>query len=94
MTPQLQRRLEQLLERHHEVGLLLAEPDAANDSARFRTLSREYAHTQELADTFAASRKASRLSSRGSGASPSCTTTRLRARLAGAFLRVANGVLR
>ena len=58
MTPQLQRRLEQLLERHHEVGLLLAEPDAANDSARFRTLSREYAQTQELAETFAASRKA------------------------------------
>ena len=57
MTPQLQRRLEQLLERHHEVGLLLAEPDAANDSTRFRTLSREYAQTQELADTFAAARK-------------------------------------
>jgi peptide chain release factor 1 len=58
VTPQLQRRLEQLLERHHEVGLLLAEPDAANDSVRFRALSREYAQTQELADTFAASRKA------------------------------------
>ena len=57
MTPQLQRRLEQLLERHHEVGLLLAEPDAANDSARFRALSREYAQTQDLADTFASSRK-------------------------------------
>jgi len=58
VTPQLQRRLEQLLERHHEVGLLLAEPDAANDSARFRALSREYAQTQELAATFAASRRA------------------------------------
>ena len=58
MTPQLQRRLEQLLERHHEVGLLLAEPDAANDPARFRALSREYAQAQELADAFATSRKA------------------------------------
>jgi peptide chain release factor 1 len=58
VTPQLQRRLEQLLERHHEVGLLLAEPDAANDAGRFRALSREYAQTQELADAFTASRKA------------------------------------
>jgi len=57
VTPQLQRRLEQLLERHHEVGLLLAEPGVANDSKRFRELSREYAQTQDLADTFAASRK-------------------------------------
>lgn len=55
MTPQLKRRLEHLLERHHEVGLLLAEPDAANDSAHFRELSREYAQTQKLADTFAES---------------------------------------
>lgn len=57
MTPQLKRRLEQLLERHHEVGLLLAEPDAANDTVRFRELSREYAQTQELADAFAESQK-------------------------------------
>ncbi|MGH8160746.1 MAG: peptide chain release factor 1 [Gammaproteobacteria bacterium] len=57
MTLQLKRRLEHLLERHHEVGLLLAEPDAANDPARFRELSREYAQTQELADTFAESQK-------------------------------------
>ncbi|WHZ20542.1 MAG: Peptide chain release factor 1 [Rhodanobacteraceae bacterium] len=58
MTPQLQRRLEQLLERHHEVGLLLAQPDAAADPKRFRELSREYAQAQDLADAFAASRKA------------------------------------
>ncbi|MGH8234609.1 MAG: peptide chain release factor 1 [Rhodanobacteraceae bacterium] len=57
MTPQLKRRLEHLLERHHEVGLLLAEPDAANNPARFRELSREYAQTQELVDTFAESQK-------------------------------------
>ena len=58
MNPQLKQRLEQLLERHHEVGLLLAEPEAANDPARFRALSREYAQTRELVDTFAASRRA------------------------------------
>ncbi|MGH8214689.1 MAG: peptide chain release factor 1 [Rhodanobacteraceae bacterium] len=58
MTPQLKRRLEQLLERHQEVGLLLAEPDAASDSTRFRELSREYAQTQELSEVFAESQKA------------------------------------
>jgi peptide chain release factor 1 len=57
VNPQLKRRLEQLLERHHEVGLLLAEPGAANDPGRFRELSREYAQTQELAEVFAASKK-------------------------------------
>ena len=57
MNPHLQRRLEQLLERHHEVGLLLAEPDAAADSKRFRELSREYAQAHELAETFSASAK-------------------------------------
>ncbi|HEX7325752.1 MAG TPA: peptide chain release factor 1 [Rhodanobacteraceae bacterium] len=54
MTPHLQRRLEQLLERHREVELLLADPAAASDAQRFRELSREFAQTRELADTFAA----------------------------------------
>jgi peptide chain release factor 1 len=58
VSPQLRRRLEQLLERHHEVGLLLAEPEAANNPTRFRELSREYAQTQELAEVFAESQKA------------------------------------
>ncbi len=57
MSPQLRRRLEQLLERHHEVGLLLAEPEAAGDPARFRELSREYAQAQELAEVFGESQK-------------------------------------
>jgi peptide chain release factor 1 len=57
VNPALQRRLEQLLERHQEVGLLLAEPDAAADSKRFRELSREYAQAHELAKTFATSTK-------------------------------------
>jgi len=57
VNPHLQHRLEQLLERHHEVGLLLAEPDAAADPKRFRELSREYAQAHELAETFAASTK-------------------------------------
>ncbi|MBU6416422.1 MAG: peptide chain release factor 1 [Xanthomonadaceae bacterium] len=57
MNPHLQRRLEQLLERHHEVGLLLAEPDAAADPKRFRDLSREYAQAHALAEAFATSTK-------------------------------------
>ncbi|HEX5962006.1 MAG TPA: peptide chain release factor 1, partial [Rhodanobacteraceae bacterium] len=57
MNPHLRRRLEQLLERHHEVGLLLAEPDAARDAKRFRELSREYAQTAELAGAFTASER-------------------------------------
>jgi peptide chain release factor 1 len=57
VNPHLRRRLEQLLERHHEVGLLLAEPDAAADPKRFRELSREYAQAHGLAETFAASTK-------------------------------------
>jgi peptide chain release factor 1 len=57
VNPHLQRRLEQLLERHHEVGLLLAEPDAASNPQRFRELSREYAQTHALADAFAGAEK-------------------------------------
>jgi peptide chain release factor 1 len=60
VTPHLRRRLEQLLERHREVGALLAEPGAANDPAHFRRLSREFAHTGALADTFADSEKTAR----------------------------------
>ncbi|HEU4857080.1 MAG TPA: peptide chain release factor 1 [Rhodanobacteraceae bacterium] len=55
MNPHLARRLQQLLERHQELGLLLAEPDAAANAVRFRELSREYAQTAELAEAFTAS---------------------------------------
>ncbi len=57
MNPHLQRRLEQLLERHQELGLLLAEPGAAANPSRFRGLSREYAQTHDLAETFAQSER-------------------------------------
>ncbi len=49
MNPSLQRKLEALLERHQEVALLLAQPDVAADSGRFRELSREYARLDPLA---------------------------------------------
>ncbi|HET6913303.1 MAG TPA: peptide chain release factor 1 [Rhodanobacteraceae bacterium] len=50
MNPALRRRLERLAERHQEVGALLNQPDVANDPARFRELSREYAQLQPLAE--------------------------------------------
>jgi peptide chain release factor 1 len=37
-----------MAERHREVGLLLAEPDALKDGERFRALSREYAELGEV----------------------------------------------
>ncbi|MDN5923912.1 MAG: peptide chain release factor 1, partial [Xanthomonadales bacterium] len=39
MTPSIRRKLEQLAQRHEEVGLLLAQPETINDNARFRSLS-------------------------------------------------------
>ena len=55
MNAVLRARLERLAERHQEIGILLAEPEAASDAARFRDLSREYAQLQPLAETLAAS---------------------------------------
>lgn len=49
MTPSIRRKLEALAERHQEVALLLAQPDALADPARFRELSREYAQLEPLA---------------------------------------------
>ena len=36
MMPSIRRRLDTLAERHQEVALLLAQPEATNDNARFR----------------------------------------------------------
>lgn len=54
MTPTLRRKLEALAERHEEVALLLAQPDIAADAGRFRELSREYAHLDELVSAWRA----------------------------------------
>ena len=48
MTPSIRRKLEALAERHEEIGLLLAQPDAHVDNARFRSLSQEYAQLQAV----------------------------------------------
>lgn len=48
MHPQLERQLEQLRDRHEELGLLLAQPEVASDRDRFRNYSREYAQLEPL----------------------------------------------
>lgn len=49
MTPTIRRKLEQLAERFEEVGVLLAQPEAAADTNRFRALNREYAQLEPVA---------------------------------------------
>jgi len=48
MSPSIRTKLDALAERHEEVGLLLASPNAAADAKRFRELSREYAQLEPL----------------------------------------------
>jgi peptide chain release factor 1 len=48
MLPSIRRKLDTLAERHQEIGLMLAQPDVAGDTARFRDLSREYAQLEPI----------------------------------------------
>jgi peptide chain release factor 1 len=57
MTPNLQRKLEALAERHEEVGRLLADAGVIADNHRFRTLSREYAQLQPVVSSLAEHRR-------------------------------------
>ena len=54
MTPKLQRRLEQAVERFEEIERLLAEPELADDPKRFAALSREYADLQSIVEVWRA----------------------------------------
>ena len=58
MTPALRRKLEAMLERREEVERLLADPAVAADQTRFRSLSREFASLQPVADALAAEAQA------------------------------------
>jgi peptide chain release factor 1 len=58
LKPSIRQKLEYLLERRDEVAALLAENDVTTDTARFRSLTQEYAQLEELADRFAAFRQA------------------------------------
>jgi peptide chain release factor 1 len=60
MSPGLQRKLEQLAERHEEVGRLLADPGVIADNARFRALSREFAQLEPVAGALAETAQAQR----------------------------------
>jgi peptide chain release factor 1 len=54
MKDSIRRRLEKTVERFEEVGGLLAEPDAAVDTGRFRDLSVEYARLEPVAERYRA----------------------------------------
>ncbi len=60
MRPSVQRRLEQVRDRHEELERLLADPEVVNDPKRFRELSQEYAANTELANRFHAWQEAQR----------------------------------
>ena len=60
MTPSIRHKLARLAERHEEIALLLAQPDAQADGARFRALSREYAQLEPVARALAEQAQAGR----------------------------------
>ena len=49
MTPSIRRKLEALVERHEELGRLLAQPDVHDDNTRYRALAQEYAQLDAVA---------------------------------------------
>lgn len=52
MKASLQRKLEELVERHEEVEQLMSDPEIIGDQNRFRALSQEYAHLDSLASNW------------------------------------------
>ncbi|MGB0722495.1 MAG: peptide chain release factor 1 [Gammaproteobacteria bacterium] len=59
MKDSIRAKLENLVERHEEVGHLLSDPTVMADNDRFRDLSREYAQLDPVAETFGRYRQAS-----------------------------------
>ncbi|HEY0663334.1 MAG TPA: peptide chain release factor 1 [Thiobacillaceae bacterium] len=57
MKASLLAKLDQLVERHEEVGHLLGSADVIADQDRFRALSREYAELEAIAVTYQRDRK-------------------------------------
>ena len=58
LSDRLKAKLDGLADRHHEVGALLAEPDATEDLERFTALSREYAELEAVVSTWRAYQEA------------------------------------
>jgi peptide chain release factor 1 len=54
MKASIKQKLEVLVERHEELGHLLATPDVISDQNKFRDFSREYAQLESLVTTFQA----------------------------------------
>jgi len=52
LNPIIQAQIERLLERHEEVGALLATQEVLSDQNRFRNLSKEYARLDDLVLNF------------------------------------------
>lgn len=52
MLNSIQARLEQVSERMQEVTMLMAEPDAANNSQHFQALSREYGQLEPVVNVY------------------------------------------
>ena len=52
MKDSIRLKLETLLERHEEIGLLLSEPDIISDQNKFRELSMEYSQLEPVTKTF------------------------------------------
>ncbi len=54
MTPSIERKLQALVERHDEVGVLLGDPETIADQNNFRALSKEYAQLESVSQSFGA----------------------------------------
>lgn len=48
MKPSVRQKLDQIVSRHEEVGLLMADPDVVGDRERFTALSKEYAQLEDI----------------------------------------------
>lgn len=57
MKESIQRKLEDLIDRHEEITALLADPEIISDQERFRTLSMEYAQLEPVVSEFSAWRR-------------------------------------
>ena len=60
MKPSIEAKLAGLVERHEEIGRLLAEADIIQNQQKFRELSKEYADLQALVSAFTAYQDLSR----------------------------------
>jgi peptide chain release factor 1 len=57
MKPSIRQKLDRAVERHEEVGHLLADPQVLGNSDQFRELSMEYARLQPMAEALAGYRR-------------------------------------